>query len=131
MSSIDSKTPSEVATIHDLAMAELDDRGGAKPAGAVTSQPRANGSGDVQSALRQIRVELTVRVGSAELSVGELVDAKAGQVLRLDRSLEEPVDVLLDGRVVARGTLVAADDRFAVRITELPVALDLSGGASP
>lgn len=73
--------------------------------------------------LHAVRTRLQVCVGEAQMSVGELLDAKEHQVLVLDRSLDQPVDLLLEGKVVARGQLVAVQGCFAVRITELPVAL--------
>lgn len=73
--------------------------------------------------LHSVRARLQVCVGEAELSVGELLSAKEHQVLVLDRTIEQPVDMLLEGKVVARGQLVAVDGCFAVRITELPVPL--------
>jgi flagellar motor switch protein FliN/FliY len=79
---------------------------------------------NVQHPLRRVKAKLTVCVGTVELSIGELLGAQEQHVLRLDRSIEQPVDVLLEGQVVARGTLVAVDDHFAVRITELPVSFD-------
>ena len=73
--------------------------------------------------LHAIRARLQVCVGEAELSVGELLAAREHQVLVLDRAVDHPVDMLLDGKVVARGQLVAIDGCFAVRITELPLPL--------
>jgi flagellar motor switch protein FliN/FliY len=73
--------------------------------------------------LHAIRTRLQVHVGGAELSVGELLAAKEHQVLILDRAVDQSVDLLLEGQVVARGQLVAVDGCFAVRITELPIAL--------
>ena len=75
------------------------------------------------SPLLAVRARLEVCVGEAELTVGELLAAKDGYVLRLDRSVDQPVDIRLDGKVVARGLLVAVGDSFAVRLTELPVPL--------
>ena len=73
--------------------------------------------------LHQIKARLSVCVGEIMLTVGELLAARQGQVLQLDRTMEQPVDVLLEGRVIARGQLVAVEDHFAVRITELPTPL--------
>lgn len=73
--------------------------------------------------LHQIKTRLTVAVGEVELTVGELLAAHEHQVIRLDRTIEQPVDLLLEGRVVARGQLVAVDEHFAIRITELPTPL--------
>lgn len=75
--------------------------------------------------LHQIKARLQVCVGEATISVGELLGAREHQVLRLDRSIDQAVDLTIEGKVVARGQLVAVDGHFAVRITELPVALGL------
>ena len=68
--------------------------------------------------LGAVMVKVSVRVGGAELSVARLLELRAGAVLDLDRLVEEPLDVLVDEHVVARGVLVAIGDNFGVRITE-------------
>jgi len=73
--------------------------------------------------LHQVKARLQVCVGEATMTVGELLGAREHQVLVLDRHVQQPVDLLLEGKVVARGQLVAAGEHFAVRITELPVPL--------
>lgn len=70
--------------------------------------------------IRNVKVKLTARLGDAEISVGELMDMKENAVLPLDRLLDDPIDILLDGHIVARGQLVAVGDAFGVRVTELP-----------
>lgn len=72
------------------------------------------------AALQQVEVRLQVSVGEVAVTIGELLAAREHQVLVLDRQVGQPVDLVLAGRVVARGQLVAVDDRFALRITELP-----------
>jgi flagellar motor switch protein FliN len=73
--------------------------------------------------LHAVKVRLQVRVGEAEMSVGQLLAARENEVLVLRSSVDQPVDLLLEGKVVARGQLVAVDGSFAVRITELPLPL--------
>jgi len=73
--------------------------------------------------LHQVKARVRVCVGEATLTVGELLAAKENQVIVLDRRVDEPVDLVLEGKVIARGHLVAVDDSFAVRISELPIAL--------
>jgi flagellar motor switch protein FliN/FliY len=68
--------------------------------------------------LGSVKVAVSVRVGGAETSVAELLQMKPGAVLALDRLVDEPLDVLVDGHVVARGALVAVGEHFGVRITE-------------
>jgi len=75
--------------------------------------------------LHAVKVRLQVCVGEADMSIGELLGARESEVLVLQRGLEQPVDLLLEGKVVARGQLVAVDGCFAVRITELPLPLKL------
>jgi flagellar motor switch protein FliN/FliY len=76
--------------------------------------------------LHAVKVHLRVCVGNAVMTLGELLRARENDVLVLDRGLDQPVDVVLEGKVVARGELVAVDDgSFAVRISELPLPLKL------
>lgn len=69
--------------------------------------------------IKGVKVTLQVQVGEAEITVDELMNLGEDSVVRLDRTTTTPVDLLLDGKVVARGHLVAADDNFGVQITEL------------
>jgi flagellar motor switch protein FliN/FliY len=72
--------------------------------------------------LGSVKVHVSVRVGSTEASVTELLQMKEGSVLALDRFVDEPLDVLVDGHVIARGMLVAVGEQFGVRITESTTA---------
>jgi flagellar motor switch protein FliN/FliY len=69
--------------------------------------------------IRSVKVKLSVNLGGAVLTVGDLGALKDGSVLKLDRAAGEPVDVVLEGQVIARGRLVAVDDNFGVVITEI------------
>ncbi len=75
---------------------------------------------DDSNPLHAVRTRLQVCVGETEMTVGELLGASEHQVLVLDRTVDQPVDLMLEGKVVARGQLVALDGSFALRITELP-----------
>lgn len=74
--------------------------------------------------LDSIGVSLSVMVGQAQTTLGELMRLKEGAVLKVDRDVNLPLDVLVNGNVVARGQLVVVDDCFGVRVTEvaLPTA---------
>ena len=69
--------------------------------------------------VQNVKVRLAASLGSTTLSVAELSALKDGAVLKLDRTLGEPVDIVLEGQVIARGRLVAVDDSFGVSITEI------------
>ena len=69
--------------------------------------------------IRNVRVRLNVSIGGCELTVKELFALKEGSVIALNKATREPVDILLDGKIIARGGLIAVDDNFGVRITEI------------
>ena len=73
--------------------------------------------------LDSVPVGLSVVVGAADSTVGELMSLQASSVLKLDRKADYPVDVMLNGSVVARGQLVVVDEHFGVRITEIAQAV--------
>lgn len=62
---------------------------------------------------------VTVELGRCSMRVGDVLKLGKGSVVELDRAAGEPVDVLINRRLVARGEVVAVDDRFGVRLTEL------------
>ncbi len=111
--------PAQVAQVVELA-----DLAPAPPQAGTPVMQTAN-------PLHQVKATLQVCVGVATLTVGELMAAREQQVLLLDRGVHQPVDLLLEGQVVARGQLVAVDDQFALRITELPLPLHLGDSAAP
>ena len=69
--------------------------------------------------IQNLKVKLSVGVGQVEVSVAELFGLKEGAVLKLVTLTDEPLDITLDGKVVARGELVVVGDHFGIRITEL------------
>jgi flagellar motor switch protein FliN/FliY len=70
--------------------------------------------------IQGVKVRLSASLGDSELTVGELFSLKEGSVVKLDRLTADPVDILLDGKVVARGQLVVVDDNFGISITQIP-----------
>lgn len=66
-----------------------------------------------------VTVSLEAYLGEAKLTVAELGALKQGATVELEAPLSETVELRLNGVAVARGELVAAGDRFAVRLTEL------------
>lgn len=75
--------------------------------------------------LHDVEMDVTVELGRAKRTVRDLLEVQIGSVIELDRAAGSPVDVLVNGRLIARGEVVVVDDEFAVRITEI---FDTSGG---
>lgn len=69
--------------------------------------------------LHDIPVELVVELGRSHLTVKDLAELGKDQVIELDRSADKPLDVVVGGRVFARGEVVMVGERLALRITEL------------
>jgi flagellar motor switch protein FliN len=71
-----------------------------------------------------VELEVTLRFGQRQLSLREVLELSSGSVVELESQVDEPVELLLDGRVIARGEAVIVDGNYGVRITEVlhPVA---------
>jgi len=72
--------------------------------------------------IRNLKVRLSVSVGECEVTVKELFELRENSVVTLDKDTRDPVEISLDGKVIARGFLVAIDDSFGVRISEIIAA---------
>jgi flagellar motor switch protein FliN/FliY len=94
------------------------------------SVPAASVSG--LDLLRDVSMEITVELGRARLTIGELMALQPGQVVELDRAASMPADLLVNGTLVARGEVVVVDGSFGLRIAEIVVAgsTAVSGGPS-
>jgi flagellar motor switch protein FliN/FliY len=66
-----------------------------------------------------VAVTVTVELGRVSLPIGELLQLGEGAVLELDRLVTEPVDVIAQGVLLARGEIVVVNDTYAVRIQEV------------
>lgn len=65
----------------------------------------------------EIPVDVSLRVGSTDISIRDLVSLVEGSVIALDQDAGEPMDVLVNGTLIARGEIVVVDKRFGVRLT--------------
>jgi len=69
--------------------------------------------------LRELQVTLEARLGEKSMTVAELMALKAGDIIPLDRSLADHVELYLNGTLVAYGEIVAVEDKFGIRIVEI------------
>src|ERR671937_489543 len=69
--------------------------------------------------LNEVMVELTVEVGRTRMTLGRALALGPGSVVTLDRLADKPVDLLVNGRPIARGEVVVIDEEFGLRITEV------------
>jgi flagellar motor switch protein FliN/FliY len=66
-----------------------------------------------------VSMKITVEFARTEMSIRDLLRLKAGGVLELNKMAGEPLDIRLNGRLIARGEAVIVNDRFGVRVTEI------------
>jgi flagellar motor switch protein FliN/FliY len=69
--------------------------------------------------LHGVVMDVTVELGRARMSVRELLALAPGTVLELDRAAGSPADLLVNGRLIARGEVVVVDEDFGLRVTEI------------
>lgn len=69
--------------------------------------------------VKGINVTLSMELGRTRLSIGELLELNQGSVIELNRMVDEHLDVLVNGTLVAHGEVVVIDDKFGLRLTDI------------
>ncbi len=69
--------------------------------------------------LMDVQLAMTLRFGAKTLLLREVLDLSPGTVVELDRKVEEPVELLLDGKLIARGEVVVIEGSYGLRVTEV------------
>ena len=69
--------------------------------------------------IMDVPLEVTVELGRTTKSISEILDFTPGTIIELDRIAGEPIDVLVNGKLVAKGEVVVIEESFSVRITEI------------
>jgi len=66
-----------------------------------------------------VPVSLTIELGSCQLPMKEVLQLNIGSVVQLDKPADAPVELSVNGKLIARGEVVVIEDRFGVKITEV------------
>tara|TARA_R110002096_G_scaffold130643_5_gene279939 strand:- start:33055 stop:33444 length:390 start_codon:yes stop_codon:yes gene_type:complete len=66
-----------------------------------------------------VPVDISLRVGSTDISIRDLVSLVEGSVVALDQDAGEPMDVLVNGTLIAHGEIVIVDEQYGVRLTDV------------
>jgi len=69
--------------------------------------------------LMNVSLAVTAELGRCTMRVSDVLKIGRGSIVELDRLAGAPIDVLVNARLIARGEVVAIDDRFGVRVTEV------------
>lgn len=81
-------------------------------------QNNANSSVSLDMIL-DVAVTLSIEVGRARMNINDLLKLSQGSIIELDRMAGEPLDVLVNGTLVARGEIVVVKDKFGIMLTEV------------
>jgi flagellar motor switch protein FliN/FliY len=84
-------------------------------------QPGAGIGGDGADLrrLHDVPVELAVEIGRTRMTLGQTLELRPGSVVSLNRLAGEPVDLLINGKPIARGEVVVIDEEFGLRVTDV------------
>ena len=93
----------------------------------ATDLPAATGEGAVSGsgaeinldALMDVQVLLSVEIGRTKVPIKQLISLNQGSVIELDRSVNEPLDLLVNGTLMARGEVVVVDGQFGLRLIDI------------
>lgn len=69
--------------------------------------------------LLDVRVKLTVELGSCQIPMREVLQLNSGSVVKLEKAAQTPVDLYANQKLIARGEVVVVEDSYGIKITEL------------
>ena len=84
-----------------------------------TQMPQQMASQENIGLIMDVPLEVTVELGRTKKSIAEILDFAPGTIIELDKIAGEPVDVLVNGKFVAKGEVVVIEESFGVRVTEI------------
>ncbi|OON35572.1 flagellar motor switch protein FliN [Izhakiella australiensis] len=118
----DSKKPSDDISADDLWADALNEQAaGASSEGIFKTLESSESSGSMQDIdlIMDIPVKMTVELGRTKMTIKELLRLAQGSVVALDGLAGEPLDILINGYLIAQGEVVVVNDKYGVRITDI------------
>ncbi|MGN8245005.1 flagellar motor switch protein FliN [Cellulomonas soli] len=98
--------------------------------GPQVTRPTANHVPSQRASMRvlyDVEMTLTAEIGRTRLPVRQVLDLTPGAILELDRTAGSPADIMVNGRLIARGEVVVVDEDYGVRITEIVAGTESVG----
>ncbi|MDM7482517.1 MAG: flagellar motor switch protein FliN [Halomonas sp.] len=84
----------------------------------LSGEPSSGGTRDLEM-IMDIPVKLTVELGRTKLTIKQLLELAQGSVIELEGLAGEPMDILINGYLIAQGEVVVIEDKYGIRITEI------------
>lgn len=85
----------------------------------MTSDPKKVKDRANLDVLMHVPLSVTAELGTCKMSVSDVLKLGTGSIVELDRLAGGPIDLLVNSKLIARGEVVAVDENFGVRVTEL------------
>lgn len=120
----DAPGPAGAPSVAEHQFAPLPAVGALSPHGAGLGM--VPGKGGPIELLNDVEMGVTVELGRTRMLVRDILELSSGSVIELDRAAGAPIDVLVNGTLIARGEVVVIDEEFGIRITEV-IGYDESG----
>jgi flagellar motor switch protein FliN/FliY len=108
----DNKPPAETAT-------EVEQVAPASFANFAAAAPALTGAGNDINMILDIPVQLTVELGRTRIPIKHILQLAQGSVVELETLAGEPMDVLVNGYLIAQGEVVVVNDKFGIRLTDI------------
>jgi flagellar motor switch protein FliN/FliY len=86
---------------------------------ADRSAPSLTADARALSVIRSVEMNVTAELGRSTMTVRELLELTPGSVIELDRAAGSPVDLLVNGTIIARGEVVVIDEEYGIRVSEI------------
>ena len=130
---LDQELVSETDTASDADIdwaAAMAEQGAAEEARAAGEQvfkpldseaPKASNARELDT-IMDIPVKLNVQLGRTRITIKQLLDLTEGSVVELDGLAGDPMDILINGHLIAQGEVVVIDDKYGIRITDIVTA---------
>ncbi|GME30628.1 MULTISPECIES: flagellar motor switch protein FliN [unclassified Pantoea] len=121
----DSNKPSDDISADDLWAEAMNEQVGSSSAPQTDDVFKSFDGGNVAGSLQDIDlimdipVKLTVELGRTKMTIKELLRLAQGSVVALDGLAGEPLDILINGYLIAQGEVVVVNDKYGVRITDI------------
>jgi flagellar motor switch protein FliN/FliY len=89
----------------------------------ITPAPSSRENGNI-GILMDVPLQLSVELGSTRMKIKEILELGMGSIIELDRLAGEPVDILVNGKLIAKGEVVVIDENFGVKVTDILSPVD-------
>ncbi len=93
------------------------------PSPFIPAKPEENSLNSLKRLL-DIEIDIVVRFGSTKMHLAEILKIGSGSIIELDRTVDEPVELLVNGHLLARGQVVVINGYYGVKITEVVSAFE-------